>query len=363
VWKDGVEISVAMSVSSVPEPCSSTVSVVILNHDGMGVLLDCLGSVFSSGYPSLEVIVVDNGSTDGSADTAKREFPEIMLVKNRRNLGCGAGNNIGIGQAGGEYIVLLNNDVFVTKGWLEALLEASGRHVEAGFFQPKILLADRRGVINSAGNMIHLAGFGLCRGIGEVDRGQYDQEARIGFGSGACLLVKRKALEDVGFLDPVYFAFNEDTDWGWRAALRGWSSIYVPSSIVYHKLGYSWGGSLSHRKFYFLERNRVLTVFKNYSTRSLIILLPLLFLIELSVLAFAAFRRLFHEKVRSYVDVVRLRHHLMAQRDFTQKRRKVSDSRVMKSFLLEIDPYHLGQIVKPFNRIVCLLGRLLVSHL
>lgn len=356
-------LRLATSISSDTKSDSPLVSVIVLNYDGIGVLLNCLRSIFSSDYSNLQVVVVDNGSTDGSADASKREFPETILVKNGRNLGYGMGNNIGIREARGEYVVLLNNDVFVTKGWLRALLEACSRHVEGGFFQPKILLADRGRIINSAGNMIHLAGFGLCRGIGEHDRGQYDQETRIGFGSGACLLARRKALEEVGLLDPVYFAFNEDTDWGWRAALCGWGSIYVPSSVVYHKLGYSWGVSLSRRKFYFLERNRVLTILKNYSSRSLTILLPLLIFSELSVLAFSILQGLLGEKVKSYVDVLRLRRHLIVQRHFTQKRRRVSDKSVAGLFLLEIDHSYFGEAVKPLNRIMCFLGRFLVSHL
>lgn len=358
-----VEIRVAASISSDTKLGWPLVSVVILNYNGIGVLLNCLRSVFSSDYPSLQVIVVDNGSMDGSADVAKKEFPQIILVSNGRNLGYCEGNNVGIREARGEYIVLLNNDVFVTEGWLKALLEACSRHVEAGFFQPKILLADRLRIINSAGNTIHFAGFGLCRGMGESDLGQFDDETRIGFCSGACLLVRRRALEDVGLLDPAYFAFNEDTDLGWRAALRGWSSIYVPSSVVHHRLGYSWGSTLSHRKFYLLERNRELTILKNYSSRSLIILLPLLIFFELSVIGFATARGLLKEKVRSYVDAFRLRRHLTIQRDFMQKRRRISDRTVAASFLLRVDHSYIGEMAKPLNRIMCFLGDWLVSHI
>jgi len=328
------------------------VSIVVLNYNGRDVLLKCLRSLYESDYTRFEVIVVDNGSTDGSVEAVRRDFPEAILIENRRNLGYGAGNNVGIKASRGEYIVLMNNDVFVVRDWLKALLEACVKHKSAGFFQPKILLESDKRVINSAGNMIHVAGFGLCRGIGEFDRGQYDEEIEIGFVSGACVLFRREVLGDVGFLDPVFFAFNEDTDWGWRALLYCWRSLYVPSAFVYHQLGYSWGRGLTAEKFYYLERNRVLMLLKNYSRRSLAILLPLLGFIEFCVLAYALVKGWFGSKIRSYLGVLGLKEYLHEQRNLLQRRRRLSDERVFAFFTAEVPRGYFGGMTSGINRIV-----------
>ncbi|MEM3062363.1 MAG: glycosyltransferase family 2 protein, partial [Nitrososphaerota archaeon] len=182
------------------------VSIIILNYNGDSVLLECLESVFSSNYHNFEVIVVDNASSDGSDRLTKKHFPQIRLIKNKRNLGYSIGNNIGILEAKGEYIVLLNNDTIVHPDWIKELIAAAQRYPDAAFLQPKILFEGNRRVINSAGNMIHIAGFGLCRGIGEVDNGQYDKEEEIGYASGACVFARRRAIEEIGLLDSTYFA-------------------------------------------------------------------------------------------------------------------------------------------------------------
>ena len=337
------------------------VSVVVLNYNGGDMLLRCLRSLYGSDYSPFEVIVVDNGSTDGSVEAVRRGFPDAILIENQRNLGYGAGNNVGISASQGDYIVLINNDVFVSRGWLKALLEACGKHGRAGFFQPKILLQSDKRLINTAGNMIHVAGFGLCRGIGEHDVGQYDEEVEIGFASGACVLFRREVLRDVGFLDPVFFAFNEDTDWGWRALLYGWRSVYVPSAVVHHELGHSWGRGLTAKKFYYIERNRVFLLLKNYSRRSLAILLPLLLFVESCVLAYALVKGWFGSKIRSYLDVLRLRQHLLRQRNLLQRRRKLSDKEIFPLLTTEVPQGYFGGLTLGVNRIMSFFYHILLK--
>jgi len=337
------------------------VGIIVLNYNGRNVLLECLRSLYESSYSHFEAIVVDNGSTDGSVEAVRKDFPGVILIENRRNLGYGAGCNVGINASKGEYIVLMNNDVFVIRDWLKALLEACVKHKRVGFFQPKILFEFDKGRINTAGNMIHVAGFGLCRGIGEFDRGQYDEETEIGFASGACVLFRREILRDVGLLDPIFFAFNEDTDWGWRALLYGWRSLYVPSAVVHHQLGHSWGRVLTARKFYYLERNRVLMLLKNYSRRSLAILLPLLLFVEFCVLAYALAKGWFGSKVRSYSDVIGLRGYLREQRNVLQLRRRLSDREIFPLLTTEIPQGYFGGMTSGINRVVRFFCRLLLK--
>ena len=336
-----------------------TVSVVVLNYNGKDVLPACLRSVYNSRYSNFEVIVVDNGSTDQSVEVAAREFPEAIIVRNERNLGFSIGNNIGIGRSKGEYLVLLNNDTVVHPDWLRELVKGAVQ-LNGGFYQPKILLMEDPKIINSAGNMIHLAGFGLCRGIGEPDTGQYEERVEIGYASGACLFAPRRAIEEVGLLDPVYFAYNEDTDWGWRGRIFGWKSFYIPTAIIYHK--WSRLGSLSNLKFYYLERNRIATIVKNYSDRTLILLLPILLLFELAAIFYSLRRGWLREKIKGYVDLFKSRRRLMAQRRQLQTKRRFGDSVVMRVFVNEMKHSYLGSAADPLNKITRFLSWILTRY-
>ena len=334
------------------------VSVVILNYNGRDVLPACLRSVYNSRDPNFEVIVVDNGSTDQSVEAAERDFPETIVIRNKKNLGFSIGNNIGIAQSKGKYIVLLNNDAVVHPDWLKELIKGAIQ-LNGGFCQPKILLMDDPKLINSVGNMIHLAGFGLCRGLGEPDTGQFEERVEIGYASGACVFASRRAIEEIGLLDPVYFAYNEDTDWGWRGRMFGWKSFYIPTAVIYHE--WSRFASRSRLKFYYLERNRIATLLKNYSDRTLILLLPILLLSELAVILYSLASGWLPEKIKGYVDLFKSRRNLMAKRRQLQSKRRFGDRVVMKVFVDEMKHFYLGSAIGPLNKILRLL-RWIVTH-
>ena len=122
---------------------------------------------------------------------------------------------------------------------------------------------DDQRILNSAGNMIHVAGFGICRGIGTLDEGRFEKEVEVCYASGACTLARREALREIGPMDRLFFAYGEDKDWGWRGLMMGWQSMYIPSSRILHK----WSPILGHspEKFYLLEFERLLSIWKNYS--------------------------------------------------------------------------------------------------
>jgi len=335
------------------------VSIIILNYDGIDVLPTCLRSVYDSKYPNFEVIVVDNGSTDQSVEVAEKEFPEAIIVRNGRNLGFSAGNNIGIARSGGEYVVLLNNDTVVHPDWLKELVKGAIQ-LKGGFYQPKILLMEDSKIMNSAGNMIHLAGFGLCRGLGEPDTGQFEERVEIGYASGACVFASRRAIEEIGLLDPVYFAYNEDTDWGWRGRMFGWKSYYIPAAVIYHK--WSRFGSRSRLKFYYLERNRIATLIKNYSHRTLILLFPILLLFELAVILYSLRTGWLPQKIKGYIDLFKSRRDLIAQRRQLQSRRRFSDRVVIEVFVDEMEHFYLGSAIGPLNKIVHLLSWIVTRY-
>jgi GT2 family glycosyltransferase len=201
--------------------------------------------------------------------------------------------------------------------------------------------------------MIHIAGFGVCRGIGRPDSEQFQREAEVCYTSGACTLARRKALEKIGPMEDLFFAYGEDKDWGWRALMMGWQSIYIPTAIVLHK----WSPTLEDTpaKFYLLEFERVLSIWKNYSARTVILLMPTLLVVEVSVLLYAIAKGWLIEKMRSYADLLRLRRVVAEKRRILQERRVVPDGSLVRRFVSDIEHPYVGAAGAVFNRLIRLL--------
>jgi len=305
-----------------------TVTVIVLAYNGGEDLIYCVSSLTKSVYPNLQILVVDNASADGSVEKLRKKFPGVKVIVNQSNLGYAAGNNIGIMRSSDEFVVLVNQDATVSPDWLGHLINAAKKHKDGAFFQPKILLSSNKPIIDSAGNETHLLGFGFPRGLGEIDRGQYESFRVLGHVSGSCLLIRRAALSTIGLLDPFYFIYNEDTDLCWRGLILGWRSYYVPTSVVYHDHVTSLSGS----KYYFLERNRLATLMKNYRKNTLVLLLPLLLGVELLMLLLAVSRLWLGWKIRGYADLIRARAYLSSERVRIQSSRCLEDRMVMNNF-------------------------------
>ncbi|HEV3232252.1 MAG TPA: glycosyltransferase family 2 protein [Candidatus Dormibacteraeota bacterium] len=237
-------------------------SVIVLNYNGAGVLPDCLaalaGQELAGGF---EVLVVDNGSGDGSAELVRRDFPGVRLVEAGRNLGFAAGNNLGMREARGPYLVLLNNDTRVRPGWLAALVAAADTDPRAGAVTAKILFA-ASGAIQNAGSLLLSDGSGADRGFEQVDTGQFDTPEEVFAGCGASLLLRRRALEATGGLDEDFFMYYEDTDLCWRLRLRGWRVLYEPRAVVDHLHAVT-SGEWSEFFIFHVDRNRLLMILKN----------------------------------------------------------------------------------------------------
>jgi GT2 family glycosyltransferase len=211
------------------------VSVVIVNWNGKHHLPDCLGSVRRQTFRDFEVILVDNGSTDGSAAWVWEEHPEVRLVALPDNRGFCGGNNAGIRVAQGEYIALLNNDTEVEPDWLGALVRQMQADPSLAACDSKILYFDQRETIWSAGAVYTIAGSCEWRGHGQPDA-TIVEPAEV-FTANACsALYARRVLDEIGVLDEDFFAGYEDVDWSFRAHLRGYRIVNVPASRVYHKV-------------------------------------------------------------------------------------------------------------------------------
>jgi len=334
------------------------VSIIILNYNAGNLLSECVRSVFKTTYDNFEVIVVDNASKDDSHKKCKMEFERIQLIENTQNLGYCEGNNVGIKKAKGDYIVILNPDTMVEPTWLDELLLAHDIFGD-GVYQPKLLSMENPKKFNSAGNMIHVFGFGYSRGKDEDDIGQYDKPEVMGYASGACLFTSSKIINKIGLFDSFLFAYHDDLDLGWRAAQIGIKSHYIPKSIVYHTDSFSF--KWSPNKFFLLERNRHYCLLTSYSRITFLKILPALILVEIAILVLYLSKGLLRSKIKGYIDIIKNRKRISNRYKELQRLRIVSDKEIIKNFQNEIFvPRKVANYTtnKIFNNFVSVLSRL-----
>jgi len=235
---------------------SLPVSVVIVNWNGREHLVTCIDSLLRQTLAGAEIVVVDNGSKDGSLELLRERYGErVRVIELPDNLGFAGGANRGLLAARGRYLFALNNDTEVDPHCLDRLVRAADLHPDCGSFAPKILSFAERSVIDNVGHLLYPDGLSRGRGRLEADRGQYDREEEVLLGSGCAILLRRAMLADVGLFDEDFFAYCDDCDLGLRARLLGWSCRTVPGAVVYHKYSGS-AGEYSPLKAFLVERNR-----------------------------------------------------------------------------------------------------------
>jgi len=236
-------------------------SVIIPNWNGAQHLPTCLDSLFRQTYPQLEVILVDNNSTDESVPLVKERYPQVRLIQLEQNLGLTGGINRGIQVARGEIIAPLNNDTEVALGWASALMEAVLGHPDAGIAASKMLLFDRRDTLHSAGDSYGVDGIPVNRGVWQKDEGQFDGDEYIWGGCGGAVAYRRAMLDDIGLFDEDLFMYCEDVDLNWRAQLAGYGCVFTPGAIVYHHVSATGGGPIAS---FYTGRNTLWVLAKNY---------------------------------------------------------------------------------------------------
>jgi GT2 family glycosyltransferase len=263
------------------------ISVIILNWNGKNHLHECLSSVLSQTYKDYEVIVVDNGSTDGSQEYIKTSFSSVGLICNGENFGFCKGNNIGIRASKGEYIVLLNNDTVVEPDWLQQLYECMISDPEVGFCASRLLLYSERDLLDAAGDGYSICGAGYKRGHLE-EAVKYDRDEFVFGACAGAAMYKREMLDKIGLLDEDFFVAYEDSDLSFRAQLAGYKCKYASKAIVYHKVN-STLGTLSDTYVFYGHRNVEYAYFKNMPSK--LIFRTIFRHIAYGLLAFAYFIR------------------------------------------------------------------------
>jgi len=250
---------------------SPLISCIVVNWNRRELLRACLDSLaMHQDYPNREIIVVDNGSTDGSVELCEKLAAEsaagdsgetVRLIRNRENRGFCAANNQGIAAARGEFVALLNNDAEAEPGFLGALLRVFEGRPDVGMAAAKIVVWEDPGMIDKAGHLIYPDGQNRGRGTGERDHGQFDRVEEVLWPDGCAAMYRKSMLDEIGGFDEDFFAYADDAELGLRARIAGWNCLYTPHAVARHHRG-STLGLASVRRLRLIERNRVLLAVK-----------------------------------------------------------------------------------------------------
>lgn len=304
-------------------------TVVIVSYNSLPYLRACLNSVIDELGPSGEVIVVDNASTDGSAELITQHYPSVKLVKSSANNGFAAACNLGARLVSRSYLIFLNPDTIVCRGWLSELVSALYANSNIGLCTSKTLLMSQPDKIQACGLDIHYTGLSFARGFGE-DSTQYAVPENINSVFGASFAIRTDLWRRLGGFDDKFFMYYEETDLSWRAQLQGYRTIYIPGSVVYH----AQGKITSASRLTFPTRNRCLLLLKNWHVATLVILLPSLFLAEavdiLNLIRIAGWRGL-QAKMEAYSWLVANRVVIQIAHRNIQSSRSVKDFEILST--------------------------------
>jgi len=300
------------------------VSVIVVNWNGKQHLENCFSSLLKQDYPDIEIIMVDNASNDGSVNFIKEKFPEIKLVQNQTNIGFGSAVNKGIDMGKGEYFLFLNNDLSLKQDCISELIKSLEKP-DVGGAVPKILFFDKRDTINSFGVDVNYVGIACPRFIYEKDREDLKKEE---IPCGGIFMFSRNIVDKLGGFDESIFFYHEDHDLSWRIRLLGMKLIANPKAVIYHKYHFS----RSKDKFYYSEKNRLYLLLKNYNLKTLVLILPAVFLVEIAELFFALSQGWFIKKIKSYHEILMMVPSIIKKRKFVQKTRMIPDKEIVKVF-------------------------------
>ena len=316
------------------------VSIIIVNWNGKRLLEDCLISVFSQTYINYNVILVDNGSTDGSVEYVKIKFPKVKTIELNNNYGFAKANNIGIKKAfrdnSVKYVITLNNDTKTEKDWLSFLVKVMETDESIGSAQSKVLFFYENNTLDNVGILICKDGSACNKGINEKNIGYNNVEEIFGT-CAASAIYRRETLEKIGLFDDDFFAYMEDVDLAWRIRLSGWRSVLIPNSIVYHI--HSASAPSSEFKIFLINRNIIFVLIKNLPIKY-VILFPINYItLRIQFIKTKkdrvkdfkkniSFFKVIFIIVKSWFSVLPFLPKLLKKRHLIQKNKKISSSEI-----------------------------------
>lgn len=319
-------------------------SVIVLNYNAKNFIEKCLSSLYKLNYPKsrYQIVFVDNASVDGSVKLVKEKFPSIKIIKNKKNLGFSAGNNVALRTIKSDYYILINVDMFVDRNWLINLVKVAKADDRIGLCASKILIMSDKTKINYAGGWINFIGFAWPRGFKQKDSKKFNKMEETGYTAGGALLIKKEVLEKVGLLEEDFFMYYDDIDYSWRVKLFGFKTMYVPQAVIYHN--YQGSSEISQnvvKKFYYLEKNRLETLIKCYSLKTLLLLFPLTFFVEIGLNFYFLIFYKSPLKFLTYKALIKNYQSILKKRLFIQKNRAVKDKQILNQFTDNIPGYAL----------------------
>lgn len=309
------------------------VSAIVVNWNGKDVLAACLQSLLNQDYDDYEILVVDNGSEDGSQALVRKEFPSVKLVENQANLGFGPAVNKGFEKAEGDYFIFLNNDLALQPDCLRQLAKLLDSDPAVGAAIPKILYysspeknsSKETARINSYGVLVNYTGIACPNFIDQFDRPDLPLTESA---CGGIFMFPREVYEKVGGFDDDLFLYHEDHDLSWRIRMMGWKLMAVPDSVCYHHYNFNKGVL----KFYRSEKNRLHILLKNFECKTLCLIAPAIVLVEISQIVHALFHGWFFLKLKSYGEVASESIRISRKRRKIQSTRKVADREIVRLY-------------------------------
>lgn len=300
------------------------ITVVVVNWNRKKILSECLDALRNQIYRHFTVILVDNGSNDGSVDLVAHNYPEVKIIALPENLGFSFANNVALKIIQSEYVAFLNNDAVPTPFWLNSLVEALEACPRAGFAASKMLFQDEQTIIDRAGDSYTTAGAGLLRGRGS-DANHYNKKEWIFGACAGSAFFRIQVLRDVGFFDEDFFLLYEDVDLSFRAQLRGFKCLYVPEAVVYHKASSSIVYD-SPMSVYYGHRNLEWVYIKNMPSQLMLKTFWLHILYDIAAFFFFAARGRMKEFAMAKRDVLKGLKRILKKRRLIQRTRRVENS-------------------------------------
>lgn len=315
------------------------VAIILLNYKQYAVkyLADCFNSLKEQDYlGEIKIFIVDNASSLESFDFLKKGAPGAEIIRNENNDGFAKGNNDAIKIAlkqNFSHVLLINMDTISDKRTVSKMMDLIESEEGIGAVQARLMLHPETELVNSLGNSTHFLGFGYCLNYRDnyqqlLNKGKVKKQSKIFYPSGAAVLFKSSVLQKVGLFDETYWMYNEDQDLGWRIWLAGYSCLLAEDAIVYHK--YEFSRSVS--KYYFMDRNRTITILKNYHVITLLLIIPAVIIMELGLLFFSVLNGSLKEKFKTWAYFFQIKNwqRIISERRQIQNNRCLKEKEIVK---------------------------------
>ena len=300
------------------------VTIAVITYNGEHLLEECLSAVKSQDYPEYETMLVDNSSTDGSVDMVREKFPEVRILQMDENRGPNPARNVAIIKSDTSYTLLVDDDAVLTPQCLRILMKTMKKYSNIAICNPRIILYDDRTRIQYDGSRLYYIGAVIARNSGASIQQACKTTIPVSVVSGLTMLVERDKALQIGLFDEDFFFGWDDADFSLRMTISGFKCLHVPQAVVYHKLK-----KRGLSKAFYQIRNRWYLILKSYSSRTLLLLWPILLVYELGLLLFLTMEGVLFEYLKANLAVIKNLGMLMKKRRKIQALKKISDGEVL----------------------------------